>query len=147
MSPPHPNPHPSTALTSSHPNFLPSYFAKSRLHHLSTWKSSLLLTNTQKYTPAQDPLKTIIMHIDLDGFFVNASLLSKPIEWKKQPCAVAHSAGSTSELASANYPARKYGIKNGMGYKQAIELCPTLKILPYDFALYEKLSNTFYQVE
>lgn len=87
------------------------------------------------------------MHIDLDGFFVNASLLSQPPELKEKPCAVAHSAGPTSELASANYPARKYGIKNGMGYKQAIELCPTLKILPYDFALYEKLSNTFYQVE
>src|SRR5690242_21881913 len=38
-----------------------------------------------------------------------------------------------SEIASCNYPARKYGVKNGMWMKRALELCPDLKILPYDF--------------
>src|SRR5690242_21825618 len=49
-----------------------------------------------------------------------------------------------SEIASCNYPARKFGVKNGMWMKRALELCPELKILPYDFPAYEEASERFY---
>lgn len=61
----------------------------------------------------------IIMHCDFDCFFVSAGLVSRP-ELKGKPVVVCHSQGSqggassTSEIASASYEARKFGIKNGM---------------------------------
>lgn len=53
----------------------------------------------------------IIAHVDMDAFFVTVSLLSKP-EWFNMPVVVAHG-GEYSQIASANYAARKFGIQNG----------------------------------
>lgn len=47
----------------------------------------------------------------MDAFFVTVSLLTKP-EWKDLPVAVAHG-GEHSQIASANYAARKFGVQNG----------------------------------
>jgi DNA repair protein REV1 len=66
-------------------------------------------------------------------------------EYREKPAAVAHSTGSGSEIASCNYPARKFGVKNGMWMKRATELCPDLKVLPYDFPAYEEASQLFYE--
>ncbi|XKL69261.1 hypothetical protein PGB90_007030 [Kerria lacca] len=51
---------------------------------------------------------------------------------------------SMSEIASSNYEARKFGIKNGMLLGQAFKLCPTLKTIPYDFEEYKKVSYALY---
>lgn len=61
----------------------------------------------------------VIMHVDFDAFFVSAGLVARP-ELKGKPVVVCHSQGaqggasSTSEIASASYEARAFGIKNGM---------------------------------
>jgi DNA repair protein REV1 len=61
----------------------------------------------------------VIMHCDFDCFFVSAGLVSRP-QLKGKPVVVCHSQGaqgglsSTSEIASASYEARSFGIKNGM---------------------------------
>lgn len=63
----------------------------------------------------------VIMHCDFDCFFVSAGLVTRP-QLKGKPVVVCHSQGaqggasSTSEVASASYEARKFGIKNGMRY-------------------------------
>jgi DNA repair protein REV1 len=63
----------------------------------------------------------VIMHCDFDCFFVSAGLTKRP-ELKGKPVVVCHSQGgqggasSTSEIASASYECRKFGIKNGMRY-------------------------------
>jgi len=62
-----------------------------------------------------------------------------------KPTVVAHGGGSGSEIASCNYPARKFGVKNGMWMKRAQELCDHLKVLPYDFPAYEAASRLFYE--
>ena len=41
---------------------------------------------------------------------------------------------SSAELSSCNYEARKFGVRAGMFVEAASRLCPTLVILPYDFA-------------
>jgi DNA repair protein REV1 len=135
------------------PNFLEQYYRESRLHHLSTWKADLKSqlqalasekSATQK-AKQKRPLvgRRYILHVDFDSFFAAVSLKKYP-EYKNKPVVVAHGQGSGSEIASCNYPARKYGIKNGMWMKRAQELCPDLKILPYDFPAYEKASRAFY---
>ncbi|SMQ51595.1 unnamed protein product [Zymoseptoria tritici ST99CH_3D7] len=135
------------------PGFLQQYYDQSRLHHLSTWKADLksqlqaIAAETsasqksrQKRLPGQ---RRYVMHVDFDSFFAAVSLKKHP-EYNDKPTVVAHGNGSGSEIASCNYPARKFGISNGMWMKRALELCPELKILPYDFPAYEDASRKFY---
>ena len=97
----------------------------------------------------------VIMHCDFDAFFVSAGLIDRK-HLRGKPVVVCHSQGdqggasSTSEIASASYEARKFGIKNGMRYfnplfsmvlpysacvslQQARKLCPTIQTMPYEF--------------
>lgn len=67
----------------------------------------------------------VIMHCDFDSFFVSAGLVDRP-HLRGKPVVVCHSQGaqgggaSTSEIASASYEARKFGIKGGMRYVSVI---------------------------
>ena len=115
--------------------FLEKYYRESRLHWLSTWKAELKklvgelsekqgkLVDIGEGKKRKQPLKgteedeRVIMHVDFDSFFVSASLLAKP-HLKGQPVVVCHASvgdvNSSSEIASASYEARAYGIRNGM---------------------------------
>jgi DNA repair protein REV1 len=61
----------------------------------------------------------VIMHVDFDAFFVSAGLVQRP-ELRGRSVVVCHSQGgvggasSTSEIASASYEAREFGVRNGM---------------------------------
>jgi DNA repair protein REV1 len=135
------------------PDFLEQYYRESRLHHLSTWKadlkSQLQALAAEKSSSQKAKLRKLpgqrryIMHVDFDSFFAAVSLKKHP-QYVDKPAVVAHGNGSGSEIASCNYPARKYGIKNGMWMKRAQELCPEIRILPYDFPGYEAASRLFY---
>ena len=80
----------------------------------------------------------VIMHVDFDAFFVSAGLVSRP-HLRGKPVVVCHSQhaqggeSSTSEIASASYEARGFGIKNGMSLQQARKLCPDVATIPYEF--------------
>ncbi|EME80783.1 uncharacterized protein MYCFIDRAFT_204073 [Pseudocercospora fijiensis CIRAD86] len=138
-----------------HPDFLEQYYRESRLHHLSTWKADLKSqlqalaaerTSTQKAGQKKLPgQRRYVMHVDFDSFFAAVSLKKFP-QYKDKPAVVAHGGGSGSEIASCNYPARKFGVSNGMWMRRAQELCPELKVLPYDFPGYEEASRQFYDV-
>jgi len=139
--------------STANPDFLKQFYSESRLHHLSTWKADLkskmqrlaaekgLATRGVKRKPGS---RSYILHVDFDSFFCAVSLKRAP-EYVDKPAVVAHSTGSGSEIASCNYPSRKFGIKNGMWMKKALELCPDLKVLPYDFPAYEVASSLFYE--
>ncbi|KAF5373889.1 hypothetical protein D9758_000797 [Tetrapyrgos nigripes] len=93
----------------------------------------------------------VIMHCDFDCFFVSAGLVKRP-QYKGKPIVVCHSQGaqggtsSTSEVASASYEARGFGIKNGMSLQQARKLCPDIITIPYEFELYKQFSLKFYTI-
>ncbi|MCJ1363417.1 deoxycytidyl transferase [Acarospora aff. strigata] len=136
------------------PDFLKQYYQESRLHHLSTWKADLkaqLQALTAEKSPSQQArskpapgTRRYILHVDFDSFFAAVSLRKFP-QYIEQPAVVAHGGGSGSEIASCNYPARNFGIKNGMWMKAAQQLCSDLKVLPYDFPAYEEASRSFYE--
>lgn len=140
--------------STANPDFIQQYYAESRLHHLSTWKAELKskmqrLANekglgSNKTIKRRPGSRRYIMHVDFDSFFCAVSLKSAP-EYIDKPTVVAHGAGTGSEIASCNYPARNFGVKNGMWMKRAMELCPDLKVLPYDFPGYEDASKLFYE--
>lgn len=141
-------------MDAKNPEFLLHFFSNSRLHHLSTWKADLRLrflrrvikenkTGKHTHTANQSPYRTI-MHIDFDCFFATASCLKHPeLDILNEPIAVSHG-GRTSDVASCNYVARLFGIKNGMWLGQAKKLCPKLHVVGYEFDTYEKSSNEFY---
>lgn len=135
------------------PDFLQQYYRESRLHHLSTWKAELkaqLQSATREKAQSQ-PLpkrsalgsRRYILHVDFDSFFAAVSILKRP-DLKEKPVAIAHGSGSGSEIASCNYVARDHGVRNGMWMKGALQACPELQVLPYDFPAYEDASRKFY---
>ncbi|QRW26746.1 DNA repair protein REV1 [Rhizoctonia solani] len=155
--------------------FIQDYYQHSRLHHLSKWKSELrsLVAKAQEDAESQflqtgsmlNPTSTtsgdspkgkgkatqrVIMHCDFDSFFVSAGLIARP-ELSGKPVVVCHASGkgashSTSEVASASYAARAFGVRNGMSLGQARKLCPEIQTIPYEFERYKELSLKFYTV-
>ncbi|KAL9103973.1 MAG: hypothetical protein Q9163_001035 [Psora crenata] len=137
------------------PGFLKQYYEESRLHHLSTWKAALKTqlqalasgkkSASQRIQGKRTPgTRRYILHVDFDSFFAAVSLKQFP-QYVEKPVVVAHGNGSGAEIASCNYPARKFGIRNGMWMKHAQKLCSDLKVLPYDFKAYEEASRSFYE--
>ncbi|KAG8966336.1 deoxycytidyl transferase [Tulasnella sp. 419] len=160
--------------TSASADYAESYFQHSRLHHLSAWKAELrevvkeARENAEKKAHSAEidghgdipmdilspkgaePNQRVIMHCDFDSFFVAAGLTGRP-HLKGKPVVVCHGGGgagtaSTSEIASASYEARKFGIKNGMSLGQAKQLCPSVQTIPYEFEKYKDFSRKFYTV-
>ena len=132
------------------PNFIQKYFQSSRLHHLSTWKQELIrYTSKAMKINSFDVGKNAIMHIDMDCFFCSVAMRNRP-DLVQEAVVIAHSnsgdSSSTAEIASCNYVARKFGIKNGSSLGKARVLCPDLVVLPYDFDAIIKCSASLYKV-
>ncbi|KAI4318418.1 hypothetical protein MLD38_032122 [Melastoma candidum] len=138
------------------PNFVENFFKYSRLHFIGTWRSryrkrfSSISCRNEGVSVLQardDDGKNIIIHIDMDCFFVSVVIRNFP-ELQDKPVAICHSdnPGGTAEISSANYPARDYGIKAGMFVRDAKALCPHLVIFPYNFEAYEEVADSFYDI-
>ncbi|XP_040585202.1 DNA repair protein REV1 isoform X3 [Mesocricetus auratus] len=52
---------------------------------------------------------------------------------------------SKAEIASCSYEARQFGIKNGMFFGHAKQLCPNLQAVPYDFHAYKEVAQAMYE--
>jgi nucleotidyltransferase/DNA polymerase involved in DNA repair len=46
-------------------------------------------------------------------------------------------------VCTANYVARKYGVRSAIPTFIAVKLCPDLVLIPPDFTKYKKYSNIF----
>ncbi|EDK40568.2 hypothetical protein PGUG_04666 [Meyerozyma guilliermondii ATCC 6260] len=141
-----------TTFDAKHPDFIEHFFSNSRLHHLSSWKADLRrqflrrIIGTKQFTEHKGVKtgKSVILHVDFDSFFVTASCLSHPnLDIKKQPIAVSHGT-KTSDVASCNYVARSFGIRNGEWVGRAMKKCPELIVIEYDFDAYERCSKELY---
>ncbi|KZT24009.1 DNA repair protein [Neolentinus lepideus HHB14362 ss-1] len=115
-------------------------------------RGTALLPSLKGKGKAADALEErVIMHCDFDCFFVSAGLVDRP-HLKGRPVVVCHSQGnqggmsSTSEIASASYEAREFGIKGGMSLQQARRLCSEVVTIPYEFEKYKKYSLQFYTI-
>ncbi|XP_078401792.1 DNA repair protein REV1 isoform X1 [Cetorhinus maximus] len=52
---------------------------------------------------------------------------------------------SMAEIASCSYEARRTGIKNGMFFGQAKQLCPDLQAVSYNFKAYKEVASILYE--
>ncbi|MDD7622738.1 MAG: DNA polymerase IV, partial [Candidatus Onthovivens sp.] len=86
-------------------------------------------------------MSRIILHVDLNAFFVrceeikNPSLINKPV--------AVGGTGRKGIVSTCSYKARSYGIHSGMPMFQAQALCKELIILPCDFKYYNLMSREF----
>ncbi|MBQ8292851.1 MAG: DNA polymerase IV [Bacilli bacterium] len=86
----------------------------------------------------------IIFHIDMNCFYVSCELVHRP-ELRDVPVAVAPNASRRkSIILSANYPARKFGIRAAMSVAEAQRLCPNIILLDSHFELYSEYSQKFF---
>ncbi|KAK7308786.1 hypothetical protein RJT34_05017 [Clitoria ternatea] len=138
------------------PNFVENYFKSSRLHFIGTWRnryrkrfpmSTGFNNENSNVSASAFSRKSAIIHVDMDCFFVAVVIRNHP-ELLDQPVAVCHSdnQNGTSEISSANYPARSYGVRAGMFVRDAKALCPHLIIFPYNFEAYEEVADQFYSI-
>ncbi len=152
------------------PNFLDSYFASSRLSFIGSYKQrapSAHLSNGTGSSHASSGAKKLIFHVDMDCFFASVVLRNYP-QYQDRPVVISHHGNrselrkdnergnnasfghvpknSSSECATCNYEARKYGIKKGMFLGRAKELCPELIVLMYDFEGYEEVSQQVLEI-
>ena len=82
-----------------------------------------------------------ILHCDINNFFASSMTLKYP-EYKGKPLAVG---GSQEDrhgvIVSANYEAKKFGVKCGVTTYQAKKMCKDLTICESDFSLFNDLSK------
>ncbi|KAH9620838.1 hypothetical protein KSS87_004702 [Heliosperma pusillum] len=81
-------------------------------------------------------LTRIWLHVDMDAFYAAVETLSNP-SLKGKPMAV----GSMSMICTANYEARKFGVRAAMPGFIARRLCPELIFVPVDFEKYNHYSS------
>jgi DNA polymerase IV len=66
---------------------------------------------------------TIVAHLDLDAFFAAVEELEQP-ELRSKPLVVGGDPNGRGVVATANYEARKYGIRSAMSCAEALRRCP-----------------------
>lgn len=208
------------------------YYSHSRLHQISTWRTGFSEYVNELHCkrkaagafsfPGKDRLrrsaaqhsadsegtttpasvKSCILHVDMDCFFVSVGIRHRP-ELKGKPVAVTSNRGagrvpqragvnfqleqqyyqkkldhprpdlededlhrtpsqespdshanglgqdatalSMAEIASCSYEARQAGVRNGMFFGKAKQLCPSLQSVPYDFEAYKEVALTLYE--
>ena len=89
-------------------------------------------------------MKKIILHIDLNKFFVRCEEIKNPALINK-PVAIGGD-GRRGIVSTCSYEARKCGVHSGMPMFQAKMLCKNLIIIPGDYKYYELMSREFINV-
>jgi DNA polymerase IV len=85
-----------------------------------------------------------VLHIDMDAFFAAVELRTRP-ELAAQPVIVAGS-GPRSVVLSANYPARRFGVRSAIPVAVARRLCPQAVFLPPTRGLYSEVSRGVFEI-
>lgn len=93
----------------------------------------------RRVTPVEhDDGTAHILHVDMDAFFASVELLDHP-ELRGRPVIVAHDA-PRSVVTTANYRARRFGVRSAMPVALAKRMCPGAVLLPPRHGLYRAAS-------
>ena len=86
-------------------------------------------------------MSKVIVHIDLNAFFVRCEEIKDP-SLENKAVAIGHE-GRGGIVSTCSYKAREYGVSSGMPMFKAKQLCPHLIVKPVDYRFYSALSDTF----
>lgn len=84
------------------------------------------------------PPDTPVLHVDMDAFYASVAIRDRPELWDVPVIA---GAGPRGVVLSANYAARRYGVRSAMPGAQARRLCPQAVIVTPDFATVERVAT------
>jgi len=88
-----------------------------------------------------EKMEQVVFLVDMNAFYISCERTRHP-EIDGKPAAVAGDPiNRTGIILTANYEARKYGIKTTMVVREALKLCPNLIIIPPDHQFYEQKSK------
>ena len=85
-----------------------------------------------------EPVECAILHVDMDAFYASVMIRDRP-ELNDVPVVVG--GGHRGVVLSANYPARRFGIRSGMSGIEARRLCPDAITMPPDFSVLTPVSR------
>ncbi|KAH1098900.1 hypothetical protein J1N35_015821 [Gossypium stocksii] len=121
-------------------------FIRQKIEHMRARAAKLSAADLSHYQKVADKrilelestrdLSRIWLHVDMDAFYAAVETLSNP-SLKGKPMAV----GSMSMISTANYEARKFGVRAAMPGFIARKLCPDLIFVPTDFKKYTYYSD------
>ncbi len=86
---------------------------------------------------------TTILHVDMDAFFASVSIRDNPELRNK---AVVVGAGARGVVLSANYEARKFGIRAAMPIGRAQRMAPHAIFIPPDHSRYSEVSGAIMEI-
>ena len=86
-----------------------------------------------------------ILHIDMDAFYASVEQRDNPA-LRGKPLAVGGQPHRRGVVAAASYEARTFGVHSAMSMARAVRLCPSLVIVPPDFARYKAASNAVFNI-
>ena len=81
-----------------------------------------------------------IIHVDMDSFYAAVEERENP-ELRGKPFVVGGSPKGRGVVATASYPARKFGIRSAMSAYQALRRCPNLLFIKPRMELYKEESR------
>lgn len=96
----------------------------------------------------EQALKRMVLHVDMDAFFAaieerdNPQFAGLPIVVGADP----KEGRGRGVVSTANYQARRYGIKSGMPISWAYRAAPFAVFLPVDFGKYRKVSQNIMRI-
>lgn len=76
-------------------------------------------------------------HVDMDSFYASCAEREDP-----SLKGTAFAVGGIGMISTASYEARKFGVRSAMPGFIALQLCPHLRFVRSDFALYNKVADT-----
>ncbi|WP_349828422.1 DNA polymerase IV [Brevibacterium litoralis] len=95
-------------------------------------------------TLGSDDTGCVILHLDMDSYFVSVELLSRP-HLRGRPVIVGGSSGR-GVVVSASYEAREYGVHAAMPMARAVGLCPQAVVIPPSRGLYGEYSRQVFDI-
>jgi DNA repair protein REV1 len=146
-------------------NHVVQFFDRSRLHLISTMakelkkfvaelkenKANHRFSGRSKLAHLKSSVKItspIICHIDMDCFFVSVALRNRP-DLVGKPVAITHSTSTgqaNGEIASCSNEARAKGCYARQYVRHALQSCPDLQCLPYQFDEYISIAKQLYSI-
>jgi DNA polymerase IV len=87
----------------------------------------------------------VIAHLDLDAFFAAVEELENP-ELRRVPLVVGGDPHGRGVVATANYEARKYGIRSAMSSAEALRRCPRVVFVRPRHSVYREHSRAVWDV-
>jgi DNA polymerase-4 len=106
-------------------------------------KGGVALRSVSDGLAMRDSENAVILHVDMDAFFASVAELDHP-EYKGKPLVVG--AGARGVVLSANYLARKYGIRAAMPVAKAQRMAPDAIFLPPDHSRYSEISDSIMEI-